>query len=266
MTTSRIQHAFDQAEGDPLIRHGVDFSGAASGGSGIRVATRLPGEPLTDLRRLNRAGLRHLILEGLKESGGRNHRWLIDAPMGIPLPTLEACGVEPDWEASVAWLASFRDPRDWRRAVRKISRKEPRRVADRAAGTPLASMNLRVFKQTWTAMVELLQPLLEAGVRVEPMAGPFGSSVVVAEGCPASVLKRAGDSARGYKGKGDPPRQRRAEIVARMRSDWGLTLDREIANRCITDEGGDDLDAVLLTLDPWQGPPPAIARIEGWVW
>lgn len=266
MMTSRNQHVSDRTEGDALIRHGVDFSGAASGGSGIRIATRFPGEPLTDLRRLDRPGLRRMILDGLAENDGRHHRWLIDAPFGIPLPTLEACGVDLNWEASVAWMASFRDPRDWRRAVRKVSRKEPRRVADRAASTPLASMNLRVFKQTWTAMVELLEPLLRAGVRIEPMAGPFGSSVVVAEGCPASVLKRGRDSARGYKGTGEPPRRRRMEIVAKMRADWGLALDSDVAARCVADEGGDDLDAVLLTLDPWQGPPPAEGLVEGWVW
>ena len=248
------------------IVHGVDFSGATKGGSGIRIATRRPDEPLSELRRVDRSGLRAEILLGLEDSGRRRHRWLIDAPFGIPAATLEACGVDLDWRASVAWLASFQDPRDWRRAVRQVSRKEPKRVADRAAATPLASMNLRVFKQAWTVMVEVLDPLVEAGVRVEPLAGSSASPVVVGEGCPASILKRGGDSARGYKGRGEPPRSRRAEIVARIERDWGLSLASEVAARCVDDEGGDDLDAVLLTLDPWQGPPPSIAAVEGWVW
>lgn len=246
------------------LRHGVDFSGASSGGSGVRVATRGPDDEVLELVKVDRAGLRRAILEGLDD--GSDHLWLIDAPLGIPRATLAACGVDDDWSSSIRWLSSYSDPREWRRAVRKQSRKEPKRVADYAAATPLASMNLRVFKQTWTAMVELLRPLLEAGVRVEPMGGSFGSSVVVCEGCPASVLKRGGDSARGYKGSGEPPRQRRKEIVARMRSHWGLRLDADRATRCIEDEGGDDLDAVLLTLDPWQGPPPSDALVEGWVW
>lgn len=254
------------ASGVETVVHGVDFSGATKGGSGIRIATRRPGTPLSELRRVDRSGLRAEILLGLEEPGDRRHRWLIDAPFGIPAATLEACGVELDWRASVAWLASFQDPRDWRRAVRQVSRKEPKRVADRAAGTPLASMNLRVFKQTWTVMVEILDPLVEAGVRVEPLAGPRAAAVVVGEGCPASVLKRAGDSARGYKGRGEPPRARRVEIVERIQRDWGLSLASDVAARCIDDEGGDDLDAVLLTLDAWQGPPPSIAQVEGWVW
>lgn len=247
-------------------RHGVDFSGAAAGGSGIRVATRDVAGELTSIDRIDRTELRRRILSGLDASATSRHVWLIDAPFGIPIPTLEACGIEPEWSRSVEWLASCSDPREWRRAVRGVTRKEPKRIADRAASTPMASMNLRVFKQTWTVMVEVLGPLVAEGVRVEPMAGPAGAKVVVAEGCPASVLRRGGDPARGYKGGSEANRARREEIVSRMAEDWGLELTPGLARRCIEDEGGDDLDAVLLTLDPWQGPPPAESRIEGWVW
>ena len=249
-----------------IIRHGVDFSGATSGGSGIRVATRRPGEPVEEVRRLDRAGLRREILAGLQGDSTQGHLWLIDAPFGIPIATLEACGVEPDWSSSIQWLASFPNPREWRRAVRRTIRKEPKRWADRASATPLASMNLRVFKQTWTVMVEVLAPLVLEGVRVEPMAGPLDSRVVVAEGCPASILKRGGDSARGYKGRDDANRVRREQIMDRAVRDWGLQVAGTVPSRCIGDAGGDDLDAVLLTLEAWQGPPPPEARIEGWVW
>ena len=249
-----------------IIRHGVDFSGAASGGSGIRIATRRPGEPVQEVQRVDRTGLRREILAGLEGDSDQKHLWLVDAPFGIPIATLKACGVEPDWRSSVEWLGSFPSPREWRRAVRRTSRKEPRRWADRASATPLASMNLRVFKQTWTVMVEVLAPLVEAGVRVEPMAGPMDSKVVVVEACPASVLKRGGDAARGYKGPADSNRVRREEILDRAMGDWGLQVTGSVASRCIGDSGGDDLDAVLLTLDAWQGPPPAEAMIEGWVW
>lgn len=247
-----------------LVRHGVDFSGADGGGSGIRLATRVGDEPVHRIDRLDRRGLRDRILDSTRD--GERHLWLIDAPFGLPLRTLEACGIDRDWRASVDWLASFGSPRDWRRAVRARDRKEPKRTADRIAATPLASMNLRVFKQTWTAMVEILGPLVEAGVRVDPLDGPIDARVVVGEGCPASVLKRRGDSARGYKGPGDPPRDRREEIIHRGIAAWGLNATDVVLDRCHQDEGGDDLDALLLTLDPWHGPPPAEAWVEGWVW
>ena len=247
--------------------HGVDFSGSDAGGeAGIRVATRQGGpEGVVDrIERIDRAGLRRRIIAGLET--GDQHRWLIDAPFGIPLATLEACGIEATWEATVRWMASFDSPRDWRRGVRSMTRKEPRRVADRNSWTPLASMNLRIFKQTWTAMVELLVPLAAAGVRVEPLAGPLGSNVVVAEGCPASLLKRAGDSARGYKGRTEGNRQRRNEILAIARSDWGLSVQEEAASQALAGQGGDDLDALLLTLDPLVTVIPSEATIEGRVY
>ena len=247
-----------------IVRHGVDFSGADGGGSGIRLATRVPDEPVRRIDRLDRRGLRDRIMASCAD--GERHLWLIDAPFGIPLRTLRSCGVEESWSASVDWLASFGSPRDWRRAVRTVDRKEPKREADVVASTPLASMNLRVFKQTWTAMVELLQPLVEAGVRVDPMAGPLDARVVIGEGCPATVLKRRGDSAKGYKGAGQPPRDRREAILRQGIECWGLDATEAVFDRCHDDEGGDDLDALLLTLDPWHGPPTAAAMVEGWVW
>lgn len=253
-------------ESPSIIRHGVDFSGATSGGSGIRIATRREGDAVLEIRRVDRPELRSEILAGLAGEAGERHLWLIDAPFGLPLATLDACGVHADWRSSLEWMATFASPRDWRRAVRKMNRKEPKRWTDRASRTPLASMNLRVFKQTWTVMVEVLAPVLAAGVRIAPMAGPRDSRVIVGEGCPASILKRGGDSARGYKGTSDANRVRRTEILERAVADWGLRIHDAVPSRCVSDTGGDDLDAVLLTLDPWQGAPPAEGLVEGWVW
>lgn len=257
----------DQDGSGRRFLHGVDFSGSDAGGAaGIRIATRESGPQgvVERIERIDRAGLRRRIVAGLDTEDA--HQWLIDAPFGVPLATLEACGIEATWEATVRWMASFDSPRDWRRGVRSMTRKEPRRTADRNSWTPLASMNLRIFKQTWTAMVELLVPLAAAGVRVEPLAGPGDSKVVVAEGCPASLLKRAGDSARGYKGPTEGNRQRRAEILDTARKDWGLRIAEEAASQAVAGQGGDDLDAVLLTLDPLVTVIPSEASIEGWVY
>ena len=248
------------------IIHGVDFSGADAGGEiGIRVASRscVPESLIDRIERFDRSGLRRRIMASLED--GNEHLWLIDAPFGLPIPTLEACGIPIDWAATVEWMAGFRTPRDWRRGVRAVTRKEPRRLADRAAATPMASMNLRIFKQTWTAMVEVLHPLAKEGVRIEPLAGPRDSRVVVAEGCPASILKRGGDSSRGYKGKEASNRDRRREILEIAHRQWGLRISESVADRCIDGTGGDDLDAVLMTLDPLVTVFPPEASVEGWV-
>jgi hypothetical protein len=125
-------------------------------------------------------------------------------------------------------------------------------------------MNLRVFKQTWTVVAEILGPLSREGIRIEPLAGP-PSRVVVAEGCPASVLARIGGPLRGYKGTGTPPRQKRAEIIELL-SRNGVYVTSQIARECIEDENGDVLDSVILCSRFWQGPVPEIAHHEGWVY
>ena len=245
--------------------HGVDFSGASDGGSGgIRVAERELGNPhpISAVRRMHRAGLRQAILDSRED--GEQHFWLIDAPFGVARETLEACGIGASWRETADWFTRSGNPREWRRAVRAHTRKEVRRTADRVARTPMAPMNLRVFKQTWTAVTELLLPLSESGVRVEPLVGPR-SSVVVSEGCPASVLSRMGGLTRGYKGKGDPPRERRLEIL-RLLARRGVKVNEAVAEVCLADEQGDSLDAVILCSSPWQGPVPGESVIEGWVY
>ena len=245
--------------------HGVDFSGAKNGGiGGIRVAHRRVGDrsPIDSIARVHRNELKRMILDSRND--GESHLWLIDAPFGVAIPTLEACGVEPRWDAMEKWLTEAGDPRQWRRGIRAHTRKEVRREADRFARTPMAPMNLRVFKQTWSVVAEILGPLSREGIRIEPLAGP-SSRVVVAEGCPASVLARIGGPLRGYKGKGTPPRQKRAEIIELL-SRNGVRVTDRVRRECVEDDNGDALDSVILCAKYWQGPVPNIAYQEGWVY
>lgn len=250
-----------------MILHGVDFSGADGGGHAkIRVAERDLGRPEAPIRmrgRLDRNGLMQAV-QASRDDGGE-HLWRIDAPIGLPLETLAACGVEPSWRAMAEWMASHANARAWRSAVRDRSRREPRRDCDRAERTPMAPMNLRVFKQTWTLIVEVLLPLAREGFRIEPVATGDDRRVVVCEGCPASVLARFGWPVRGYKGGGEPPKRVRAEIVRSLAA-RGLRMSEAIAAEAIDDAEGDVLDAILLVTDPPATIPTATASVEGWVW
>jgi hypothetical protein len=187
----------------------------------------------------------------------------IDAPFGLPLETLRCFEVQPSWLAMADWLVAFGSPRLWRGAIRQTVRKEPRRLCDEQFRTPMAPMNLRVFKQTWTLIAEVLKPLVDAGVRIEPVHAA-ASSVTVCEGCPASLLRMKGWPDHGYKGQGEPPRAVRADLMRRMyRERIVVTTDMEAA--AIDDVEGDLLDALLLTLDPLQWVPPSEARVEALV-
>ncbi len=275
-----------------MILHGVDFSGADSGGSHkIRVATRVTrgtrGAPMqpssapragargrdggprseapeTTVERMDRRGL----LERIRASAadGSLHFWRIDAPVGLPMSTLASHGLGGDWRTVAEWMESFGGARPWRAALRSADRTEPRRMADSDARTPMAPMNLRVFKQTWTLVCEVLLPLAREGtVSIEPMMPVRGATVSVGEGCPASVLQRRGWPSRAYKGKGEPPQRVREEILRRLRG-AGVRTSAAVQRQAAEDTEGDMVDALILATDPCACAVPREALVEGWVW
>lgn len=125
-------------------------------------------------------------------------------------------------------------------------------------------MNLRVFKQSWALLCEVLLPLHEAGISIVPVA-PTASRVTACEGCPASILYSRGWPAHGYKGQGEPPRRVRAEIVARV-VDFGVPVPAPVIEQAIADEHGDLVDALVLLLPQVSSAVPAEALVEGWIY
>ncbi|MBN1443744.1 MAG: hypothetical protein JXA90_13625 [Planctomycetes bacterium] len=278
-----------------IVYHGVDFSGSKKAARKIWVAS---WDGLRPARMEN--GLSHRTLTERIAScaaDGRRHAWLVDAPFALPVELLDLHCVEPTWLATVEWLSSFPSPREWRRACRKVSRKEPRRAVDVRFQTPLAPTNLRLFKQTWHCLVDLLKPLAQEGaVRVLPMqaAGAARSRgkdeaeaeedvddsssapVWVGEGCPSSTLRRLGAPHAGYKGPSEANRSLREEILARLtEGEDGIEVDAECAQEALDDREGDGLDSlVLLTAARRfaEHDPMAILRqdaraaVEGWVY
>ncbi|MFM1867789.1 MAG: hypothetical protein RL591_1197 [Planctomycetota bacterium] len=260
------------------IIHGVDFSGADGGGAAkIRIAEReLAARSAVAIRpRVDRNGLRKAILASQED--GRRHIWRIDAPFGLPLECFTESrpeGLEGDltWMKIATWMESFPNARAWRGAMRELSRREPKRACDRALSTPMAPMNLRVFKQTFTLITEILLPLAREGVAIDPVTMVDGAkmpNVRVCEGCPASVLRHLGWPHKGYKGGGEPPRRLREDLVRLLRKE-GLEIASETAVEAIHDEEGDLLDALILTTPLIEGTLPAElvaqARIEAWVY
>ena len=266
-----------------VIVHGVDFSGADGGGAAkIRVAERelAPRSAVRVRGRLDRAGLRRAILDSVRDArvDGVRHLWRIDAPFGLPIACFETERPEGlpagplDWSSVARWVSAFPNARAWRTAMRESSRREPRRACDRELHTPMAPMNLRVFKQTFTVIREILVPLADEGVAIMPVSMPADGaapSVAVCESCPASVLRARGWPAKGYKGGGEPPRILREEIIRLLRKD-GLEIPSPAAVEAIHDAEGDLLDALLLATEPlsWTVPAEhaAQAAIEAWVY
>ncbi len=245
-----------------MHRVGVDFSGAEDGGGHkIRVASWRAGEEVVAAR-TDRRGLVRLITESAQR--GEPSLWRIDAPGGIPRATIREHGATQDWLATAKWMHSFGSPRAWRTALRSVSRVEPRRQTDLDRHAPLAPMNLRVFKQTWTFVAEILLPLHNAGVSIEPMA-PRQSPCVVCEGCPASVLIARGWPSHKYKGGGEPPARVRRTIASAL-VESGIPLRRALVEEAVADEQGDLLDAFVLLGPEFFGAVSTDGIIEGWIY
>ncbi len=266
------------AKGQTIV-HGVDFSGAdSSGAAKIRIAEReLSARSAVYVRgRIDRNGLRNAILESSVD--GRSHMWRIDAPCGLPMEcfaTERPAGMDTGpltWHTVAQWVAGFDSAREWRGAMRELSRREPRRHCDRVLRAPLAPMNLRIFKQTFTVIKEILLPLSAQGIAIDPVSMPTDGttpSVRVCEGCPASVLHHFGWPSKGYKGVGEPPRVLREELVRLLRQ-AGLEIPSPIAVEAIHDVEGDLLDALILTTAPMGVAIPSdlvgAAAIEAWIY
>lgn len=267
--------------------HGVDFSGAKNYRRKVWVATQLGDGPATA-----RSGFSHWELVehiGRSADDGRSHYWLIDAPLSLATEQLGKHGIQQTWRAATEWLASFGSAREWRRACRAVSRVEPKRRVDKRFKTPMAPSNIRLFKQTWHAIVSVLLPLrAHADVLVlpmtlaerctagdEPMRALECSRVWLGEGCPTSTLRSRGWPHSGYKGPSKTNREQRQRLLRRLVEDDGVAVAPGAAAHAIDDGEGDALDSLLLL-------PPARrfsrfdhvsllsddewAAVEGWVY
>lgn len=273
---------------------GVDWSGAKDAEDRIFLAQgqlargAAPGDWLLQVDRLDRArdlsedekGAKGLAgacgavvgtLRTLAEGPGVGERVAcgVDAPLGLPLEfTHLAVGSSSGpsrWrdlvEASDKLWPSAEALRHWAAGLSTDCR-EPKRVCDVAAKVPFAPTNLRLYRQTWSAIVLLLPPLLrllDDRVAVVPMMGVTESTrLVVVESCPASLLKRAALYVEPYKGSSAAERRARENIAAAMektgvpiggpcagRGALRLALPAAIRDVAMSQAGGDALDAIL---------------------
>jgi len=230
----------------------VDFSGAARYAAKLWVACWQPGQPValrrgTDAPPLDYAGL-------VDDIGASVGVWLLDFPFGLAAELVAAQGLPTDdWPAFVAaFVARYPSAAAFYLATHPLPRdnREARRWCDRAARTPMAPHNRRLYRQTYHGLRDVLWPLLTrhaSRVAVLPWDAPVAAErpVWVAEGCPASVLKRVGLAAQGYKGASAAARAARERLLGLLRA-VGLPLPRAVCARAADDTEGDALDALLL--------------------
>jgi hypothetical protein len=125
--------------------------------------------------------------------------------------------------------------------------REPKRATDVESKTPWCAFNIRLYRQSYHGMAEVLRPLVVAGKAVVlPMQAPHPNLPWLIETCPASALRHFGW--RGsYKGPGLSDQRRR--ILKALREAGLITaIAPSLATRVVEDPGGDALDSIIAAL------------------
>lgn len=236
----------------PARVHGVDFSGAIDAGRRIWIASGVveDGTPrIVDCRRAEElpgsGRRRERALAALREliAGERAAAIGLDFPFGLPAPLVP----DGSWvDFALAFAGRYPDPEAFRHAcVTQTGGRELKRLTDLEARTPFSSYNLRLYRQTYAGIRDLLAPLVRADVaRVVPMQPVAPDRPWLLEICPASTLKRA-SLYRSYKGQTLAQRVARERILASLGSSGALAIPDAVRRRALDDPGGDALDSLI---------------------
>lgn len=236
--------------------YGVDFSGAANAGSRIWVARGVRRgaamhieacHPAADLPGSGKD--RDRCLAALREFIRRERECAFgfDFPFGLAAELVE----EGSWEDFVqAFPGRYCSPREFRESCRAAAGgRELRRITDRESRTPFSPYNLRVYRQTYFGIRDLLAPLVAAQTAcVVPMQRALPGRPWLLEVCPASLLKREGFYAP-YKGRSRQHRENRKRIAAAVeRMDGVAALASGVREAALANASGDALDAILAAV------------------
>jgi len=236
--------------------YGVDFSGAADAGRRLwvtrakqsprrlRVETCVPGRSLPGSgkdRPACLAALRSLIAAAPRAAVG------LDFPFSLPAALL---GDQPWVEFVLCFAERFSTPQAFRRAcLRQAGGREWKRETDRENRTPFSPYNLRLYRQTYYGVRDVLAPLVRGELAdVLPMQPAEPLRPWLLEICPASTLKVRG-LYTPYKGRSAAHRAARAGILDALETADGLRFAEPAARQtALEDAGGDALDSMIAAL------------------
>ncbi|PJF24424.1 MAG: hypothetical protein CUN53_17900, partial [Phototrophicales bacterium] len=146
-----------------------------------------------------------------------------------------------------------------------------RRLTDIHAKTPFDPANLRIYRQTYYGIRDLLAPLALSGrACIVPIQAYSPSQPALIEVCPASTLKRL-NLYRPYKGKGAASQAARAELLCRLREE-NMIWSANAEGSALSDAQGDALDALIAAYAAWKAllllhqPPTDSEALEGRVY
>jgi hypothetical protein len=232
--------------------YGVDFSGAAHAGKRIWIthaviegealrveacyrAADLPGSDVERDRCL--AALRSFMASETHSAFG------LDFPFGLPC---ELVGADTWADFAVSFPGRYAGPEAFRETCRSVTGgSELKRVTDRESHTPFSPYNIRLYRQTYYGIRDVLAPLVRDGlVCVLPMQAGARDKPWVLEICPASTLKQE-SLYQPYKGKREEHAIARKRILEAVEQIAPLILPGSLRSTILEDAGGDALDSLI---------------------
>lgn len=232
--------------------HGVDFSGAEDAGKSIWIATgiikgrTLEIEEIRPAKELPLSGRkREECLSALADFISREREAIIgmDVPFGLPAPLVK----EDSWESFVlAFNHRFSHPEGFKEECSSAANnRELRRTTDKEQHTPFSPYNLRLYRQTYYGIHDLINPLVRDHLAYfPPMQTPSPDKAWIIEICPAATLKKERLYFR-YKGKDRMHYYNRLLILKRLKK-AGLGITQlDLRSKILKDPKGDALDSLI---------------------
>ena len=236
--------------------YGVDFSGGKKAGNKIWIAQAIPDgrgivvekcAPATEF--LGCAADRDVVLPSLRAFIGssENAAFGCDFPFSLPRELIAA---ESWLEFMAKFPVRYRTEDEFREnclnvAVAALGRKELKRKTDVEAKAPFCAYNLRIFRQTYYGIRDLLRPLVSRNLINVPPLHYSGDDVPwVMEVCPASTLKASGLYS-SYKDARGSPAARDSILRALENAGRVAFRDDDVRRRVLADPQGDALDSVV---------------------
>jgi len=261
---------------------GIDFSGARAAGERIWIAWCRIAEDTLNLVDLFQAKslpgsgparrLSHTVLAQF--IGSQNDAVFgLDFPFSMPRTLV---GETTSWKEFVLGFdGAYPSPEDFRNLARaRIAGKEIKRATDIESRAPFSPFNLRVFRQTYFGIRDVLAPLIQTNTAcILPMEQPVDGKAWVIEICPASTLKKE-HFGSPYKGRTHNRRAARRRILKFLEEHFHLMVSADAMRSAIIDDvGGDALDSVLAALAVFKAYRNSFNidvsfpyQIEGWIY
>lgn len=235
--------------------YGVDFSGASDAGKYIWIAAGRPTQDgrlvIEDCERLSdrwgsdRDHCLALLVELIAITQGPS-AFGFDFPFGVPSQLMDG----ETWAEFVTTFGSrYPTPEAFRDDYReRAGGRELKRVTDRETKTPFSVYNLRIYKQTFYGIRDILAPLVVGDLAcVPPMQPPVEAKPWVLEICPASTLKTEGLTA-SYKGRTEAHAAARRRLLEAVEQRGLVRVPPGIRDRILLDREGDGLDSVIAAI------------------